>query len=270
MSITPSAWQPLLTTARLGRPAPIYARELASTNALLKQLAREGAAHGTVCLCETQSAGRGRFDRVWSSPEGRGVWMSVLLRPRLTLQDAPLITFCCALAMAQAIREEAGLTAQVKWPNDLVIAGRKVCGILLETSLAADGSWAVIAGMGLNVHAGAYPQELAGRAAALDEFGPAPGRERLVAACLNHLEALLARVEAGSFAAIREDYSAASVTLGSRVQVSGRSGDDDGASLTGVAIGVDETGALLVRTDDGAVHTVLAGDVSVRGVMGYV
>jgi len=210
-----------------------------------------------------QTAGRGRMDRTWSSPEGQGVWMSVLLRPRMQVEDMPLITFCCALAMARAVNEVSGLEARIKWPNDLVLHSRKLCGILLEMGFDAQGCW-VVAGLGLNVREKAYPPELAERATSIAEWAEAPDRGRIVAACLNALEEALSAVERDGFAGIAEDFRRACITLGSQVQVIGTD-----MTFTGVAEDIDPTGALLVRTE-GELRRVLAGDVSVRGVMGYV
>ena len=293
MSLTPASWTPLLTTRALGRAVSHYAHTLTSTNLVLKDMARQGAPHGSLCLCEKQTAGRGRMDRTWSSPEGQGVWLSVLLRPVMPAENAPVITFCCALAMAKAVQQVTGLDAQIKWPNDLVLGGKKLCGILLEMgfdaqevrhrltsdsdcaqspSEALDGTCArggpqgyyVVAGTGLNVRRGAYPPELAHQATSIEEHGGVPDRGAIVAAYLGALEDALAAVEQQGFAGIAEDFRRACITLGSQVNVIGTD-----MSFTGVAEDVDPAGALLVRTEDG-LRRVLAGDVSVRGVMGYV
>ena len=149
--------------------------------------------------------------------------------------------------------------------NDVVLQGRKVCGVLLEAGFAPDGQMFVVIGSGLNVRREAYPPELAERAVALEELCPPPGREALIAAYLNHLEAAVDAVSAGGFAAIEDEYRALSCTLGQEVQVLAPA-----ETFTGTAIAVDETGALLVRTQDNTTRRVLAGDVSVRGMMGYV
>ena len=263
MSLSPSAWTPLLQTRALGRAVSHYEHTLTSTNLVLKDMAKQAAPHGSLCLCECQTAGRGRMDRTWSSPEGQGVWLSVLLRPDMPAENAPVITFCCALAMARAVREATALDAKIKWPNDLVLNGKKLCGILLEMVFSADG-YAVVAGTGLNVRKGAYPPELAGRATSIEEWAEVPDRGRIVAAYLRHLEDALHAVEAHGFAGIAEDFRRECITLGSQVHVLGAEAD-----FTGVAEDIDATGALLVRTADG-LRRVLAADVSVRGVMGYV
>jgi len=262
MSLTPASWTPLLTTRALGRAVSHYEHTLTSTNLVLKDLAKQGAPHGSLCLCECQTAGRGRLDRQWSSPEEQGVWLSVLLRPALKPEDAPLITFACALAMAKAVREVTGLGARIKWPNDLVLNGRKLCGILLEMGFDAQGMY-VVAGTGLNVRRGAYPPDLAERAVSIEECADLPDRGAIIAAYLKALEDGVFALEQDGFAGIAADFRRECITLGSPVHVLGAE------SFTGVAEDIDATGALLVRTD-GELRRVLAGDVSVRGVMGYV
>ena len=262
MSLLPAHWIPLLTTRTLGRAVSHYEHTLTSTNLVLKDMAKQGAPHGSLCLCETQTAGRGRMDRQWSSPEGQGVWLSVLLRPNLNPEDAPLITFACALAMTRAVREVTQLDVRIKWPNDLVLNGRKLCGILLEMGLGADGMY-VVAGTGLNIRKGAYPPELADRAISIGECAEIPDRGAIIAAYLRALEDAVSALEQDGFAGIAEAFRRECITLGSQVHVIGAE------DFTGTAEDIDETGALLVRTD-GELRRVLAGDVSVRGVMGYV
>lgn len=263
MSLTPASWAPRLTTRALGRAVSHYEHTLTSTNLVLKDMAMQGAPHGSLCLCEQQTAGRGRMDRSWSSPEGQGVWLSVLLRPDMPADRAPLITFCCALAMAKAVRRVTSLDAKIKWPNDLVLNGRKLCGILLEMVFNSQG-YAVVAGTGLNVRRGAYPDELADRATSIEEWAEVPDRGAIIAAYLRELEDALTAAEKDGFAGIAEDFRRECITLGSKVHVLGTD-----TEFTGVAEDIDETGALLVRAD-GELCRVLAGDVSVRGVMGYV
>ena len=263
--LSPAAWQPLLSTRSLGRTGVICQHTLTSTNTVLKDAARTGALAEAVCLCEKQTAGRGRLDRSWSSPEGQGVWMSVLLQPQMPPDRTPVITFCAALAMTKAINSLTGLDARIKWPNDVVLEGRKVCGVLLEAGFTPEGQMFVVIGSGLNIRREAYPPELADRAVALEELCPPPGREALIAAYLNGLETAVDAVTAGGFAAIEDEYRALSCTLGNEVQVLAPA-----ETFTGTAAAVDETGALLVRTQDNTTRRVLAGDVSVRGMMGYV
>ena len=263
-SLDPALWAGSLSTSRLGRGENRYEKEVSSTNTVIKEMALAGAPDGSVCVAECQTAGKGRLGRAWSAPAGKGLWVSALLRPNLPPEQAPLITLCAALAMREAVWRIAGLDAGIKWPNDLVYQGRKICGILLELSADPDRVEYVVIGTGLNVREGAYPPELAGRAATLEEVAPPPLRRDLLTCYLAALETFVGQVEQYGMAGILEAYTAHCVTLGREVQVSGA------AELTGVAETIDPTGALIVRTADGETHRLLSGDVSVRGVMGYV
>ena len=262
--LEPELWTGSLTTRAIGRGEVRYQEAVGSTNAEVKQMALAGAPGGSLCLCETQTAGRGRLGRRWESPAGVGLWQSVLLRPALPPQNAPLVTLCAALAMARAVEETCLLDVRIKWPNDLIFQGKKLCGILLEVGGDLDAIEYIVVGVGLNVRSGAYPPELEGKAGAIGEFTTPPHRRDILVHYLAALEDMVGRLEQQGFHGIETEYRARSCTLGSRVQVSGS------VSLTGTAEALDETGALLVRTDDGELHRVLSGDVSVRGVMGYV
>lgn len=263
-SLAPELWAPLLTTRQLGRGDNRCLEVTTSTNAEARLMGLADAPHGSLCLSEMQTAGKGRLGREWCSPAGKGLWLSVLLRPRLKPEHAPLVTLCAAMAMARAVQEAAGLHAQIKWPNDLVYQGRKLCGILLEISAVPERIHHIVVGTGLNVYTGAYPPELQDRAAAIEEFTAPPLRRELLVKYLAALEELMDRLERDGFAGIAEEYAQQSVTIGSEVNVIGA------VNLTGRAEAIDESGALMVRTADGTLHRVLAGDVSVRGVMGYV
>ena len=263
-SLRPESWQMRLTSAALGRGDIHYEHTLDSTNVQLRRMALSGAPHGSICLCECQTAGRGRLGRSWHSPEGQGLWVSVLARPKLTPEQAPLVTLVTAMAMQQAVIDLTGTDVAIKWPNDLVLHGKKICGILLEVSADMEGLHHIIIGTGLNVLRGAYPPELAHQATCLAENCTPPARGELLARYLQHLETLLGQLERGGFEAVRHAYEQNCCTIGQRVRVTG------GMELTGTAEGIDADGALLVREDDGKLTRVLAGDVSVRGVMGYV
>ena len=263
-SLHPSTWLPLLATRYMGRGDNLVLQETASTNTLLKQHALSGAQAGSLCISETQTAGKGRLGRSWHSPAGQGLWLSVLLRPCIKPEDAPLVTLCAALAMARAVEETTGLDARIKWPNDLVLYGKKLCGILLEIGFRADGIDYIIVGTGLNVGKSAYPAELAHQATSIRDHMDPPPRREILARYLAALEDIVTRLENDGFSALAEDYRARSCTLGSVVKVSGS------VAFTGVAEAIDATGALLVRDETGDLRRVLAGDVSVRGVMGYV
>ena len=263
-SLSPELWAGTLTTRWCGRGEIRYQPSVGSTNTEVKQMALTGAPGGSLCLCEEQTAGRGRLGRTWASPAGAGLWQSVLLRPRLKPEHAPLITLGAAMAMAQAVRETCGMDVRIKWPNDLVCGGKKLCGILLEMSAEPDAIEYVVVGIGLNVYHSAVPPELLHQAAAIEDFTQPPRRCVILTHYLAALEDIITRLEERGFDGIIDDYRALSCTLGSDVRVTGS------VNLTGHAEDLDASGALMVRTEDGALHRVLSGDVSVRGLMGYV
>ncbi len=261
--LDPCLWRHALRTWSMGRGEVKYAWEMPSTNTVLKQMAAAGAPHGSMCLCELQTSGRGRLGREWISNPGAGLWQSVLLRPNLPPADAGQLTFCAALAMADALKETAGLTAGIKWPNDLVVDGKKICGILLEGSAEPDRLECVVVGVGLNVLPGAVPEGLRHQAACVADFCTPPKRRDILVRYLEGLEEWTKRLETEGFAPIREVLTRRCVTLGRRVRVQST------RVFVGLAECIDATGALVVRMEDGLMQRVLAGDVSVRGVMGY-
>lgn len=272
-TLSAQAVQDALQTRWAGRGGILYAREMPSTNAVLKEAARQGAPHGMVAVCHHQTAGKGRIGRSWETPPGEALTFSLLLRPKLLPEQAQLCTLAAALAVVRTIRQVCpGLLPRIKWPNDVVIGQGKCCGILSEMGMGADGVDHVVTGVGLNVNQTAFPPELSDRAVSLlgemrrMDFSALPlDRTGLLCCFLREMEQAMDALEAGGFEAIWADYEALSATIGQAVQVIAPR-----ESYTGVAQAVDDTGALLVRREDGTVETVLCGDVSVRGLMGYV
>ncbi len=265
-TLEPAFVQLHLETAWAGQPPMLYEKSMTSTNTVLKQAAENGAAHGTVALCQAQTAGKGRRGRAWVSPEGQGLWVSLLIRPKLAPANAQLITFAAAIAMAEAVEKETGLSIGIKWPNDLVVNGKKICGILLELSGDVESIAYVVVGTGLNVGSKAYPPELSDRASSLeDALGYTISRAAVLRSYLQTIEKYIGLLEAKGLAGIWEAYQSKSCTIGCTVKVEG-----NGENFQGIANGLDENGALLVKLEDGTIRRVLAGDVSVRGVMGYV
>ena len=238
-------------------------RETGSTNEDAFALGRSGAPAGVVCVADSQRGGRGRMNRSWFSPSGAGLYCSALLRPSLPLERAGMLSFCAALAMSDAVRS-AGLGVQIKWPNDIVFDGKKVCGILSACS-GENGriSFAVV-GAGLNLRAGSWPEELRDRAAALEDFGVRANRDALLDSYLDGLDTWVSRLEREGFPPLRSAIEERLALLSRPVRVSG------GQQAEGVAEGIGGEGELLVRLADGTLLPVTCGDVSVRGVNGYV
>lgn len=261
-----------LNTRWAGKGDVIYRVEIPSTNTLLKELAREGAPAGSVAVCDFQSAGRGRLQRVWQAAAGETLPVSLLLKPRLTPEQIPLCTLGAAVAAAQAIEQVCPeLKAGIKWPNDVVLSGRKCVGILCEGAFDPAGRLCVIMGVGFNGNQRAFPPELAASATSLflekqrqnPDAEPVILRE-LLTAFLEAAEKAADRLEEGGLPAILPEYRARSVTIGSAVRVIAPTEE-----YIGQAEGMDASGSLLVRDGSGVLRTVVCGDVSVRGLMGY-
>ena len=240
----------------------VYLPTVDSTNRYARRLAAEGAPHGTLVVADEQTAGRGRRGRGWISPAGEGVFMSLILRPQSHPSEVARLSMQTALAVAQAITRVTGLDARIKWPNDIVCGGRKVCGMLLEMNADEQTVHDVVAGVGINVHQTAFAPEIAQSASSLDLLcGESVSRAALVRAFLEAFEAADALTARGG---LMDAYRARSATLGQRVQVIAPAG-----SFTGTALAVTDSGSLIVEDEEGQRREVLAADVSVRGLMGY-
>ena len=250
-------------------PGGEYHDVIDSTNIRAKELARRGAPEGTCVFSDRQTAGRGRLDRSWLSESRRGIYVSLIARPKdLPAARSQEISFLAALAAADAIRAATGLAPGIKWPNDLVLEGRKVCGILAETGLRPDGTvdWAV-AGIGINVFGRDFPGlPWAGSLeTALPEGAPRPER----GAIAKELQAAWLRwrdvQDREGFAPLRGECARRMLTLGRRVRA-----ERDGAAIEGLAEELCGDGALLLRLDSGEALKLRWGEVSVRGMMGYI
>ena len=235
---------------------------LASSNTTAKQMAADGAPDGTVVIAESQSAGRGRMQRSFFSPDGTGLYMSVLLRRPLSAAMAVRLTPTVAVCVAEAIEAVSGRTACIKWINDVYLDGKKACGILTESALGADGTldFAVV-GIGVNVlpPQEGFPPEIADIATAVLPKGAeaADVRERLTAEILNRLYAALENLGSPD---ILSEYRRRVLLLGERVFV--RRMDEEGREA--IALSVDENFRLHVRTADGSEEILDSGEVSVK------
>ncbi|MFZ5468340.1 MAG: biotin--[acetyl-CoA-carboxylase] ligase [Myxococcota bacterium] len=248
---------PLLATHDLGRTIHFF-ESLPSTNEWALRLAAEGAFHGEVVICEEQTQGRGRRGRGWVSPKGLNLYFSAILKPELPPQRAPELTLVAAVAVAETLRE-AGGEAFIKWPNDVHIEGRKVAGVLTELAADQDRVHHVVVGVGVNLNAEGkdFPPELTEVATSLATVrGQKVPRALFAAALWTKLEEWLDRHAEEGFAPVRKAWRDLSCTLGHEVLVK-----EERRELRGVAEDIDEQGALLVRTDEGTMERILAGDV---------
>lgn len=245
-------------TKVIGRDIRVFG-ETSSTNDVVEKLARDGAGEGITVFAETQTKGRGRLGRKWVSPSGKGLWFSVLLRPDLRPQSATQLTVISAVAVARAIEKQTGLKPEIKWPNDIMFGARKCAGILLELSAELDHIRHVVLGIGIDVNLSAeeLPPELRAIATSLRmEAGREIDRPELAAAVIRELDAAYARLRAGDFHEIGDEWMRRCITLGRRVRI--LIGD---RPVTGMAEALDEEGALLVRTEHGRLERVVGGDV---------
>lgn len=238
--------------------APVRLAEVDSTQNAARALADAGAAEGTVVWAEHQTRGRGRFGRSWLDEPGAALLLSIILRPRSRLAHLPQLSLLAGVATAEAIREVSGSPVTLDWPNDLLIQGRKVAGILAESFASEGGAALVILGIGVNVNQTRFPDELAARATSLRlETGRQLDREALLTRLCEGLEAWYRRWEEEGFAPVRRAWCRASATLGRRVE------GEDGAG--GVAVDLAEDGALVLRTDTGALLRCVTSEIREGG-----
>lgn len=248
-------------TQAIGRSIQVF-RETTSTNDLLESMARSGVAEGAVVFAEAQSRGRGRLGRSWFSPPGTGLWLSVLLRPALPPQAITQITIAAATAVARAISRCTPLSPRIKWPNDLLLRGRKVAGILPEMHAELDRVGHVILGLGINANQGAddFPPDLRESATSLRrELGSPIDRAQLAVALLKELDADYHRICHGQFEAVADEWESRCSTLGALIAV--HSGHH---TVRGRAESLDADGALLVRTQHGHLERITGGDVTLE------
>lgn len=257
-SLIPTEIQAGLETALIGREI-VYYESTDSTNLRAHELGESGAADGTVVIADRQSAGKGRLGRSWVSPPGVNLYASVLLRPSILPYHAPQLSFLSAVAVARAVEEVGGLSPSVKWPNDVLLHGRKLAGLLNEMSAETENIHYVILGIGVNLNMSAeqFPADLRYPATSLAlEKGAPVSRAAFARALLRHLDSLYALYLEKGFAPILKAWEAFFELIGRPVEV-----DFQNRVVKGRVEGLDEDGALLLRLPDGASEKVLAGDV---------
>ena len=242
-----------LKTSMMGKNIH-YFKETESTNILARDMAGS-VDEGTVVIAESQTGGRGRMGRKWISPEG-GIWLSVVLKPRMQPLHAPRITLLAGVAVAKTIRN-IGLPAKIKWPNDVLINGRKVCGILTEIGAEMDSIQYVVVGVGIdaNVDTETFPEEVRDSSTSLkNELGFDINRVEFVQRLLSELESLYMKFQKEGFSSILEEWRNMSATIGEWVKITTQS-----RIMYGEAIGVDSEGALILETSEGKLEKIVAG-----------
>ena len=249
------------TTRVIGRDIRVFERTT-STNDIIARLAHDGIREGAVVFAESQSRGRGRLGRLWISPARQGLWFSILLRPDLPPQSATQLTVAAATALARAIAQQTGLAPEIKWPNDILIRGKKVAGILTELTAELDHIKDVVLGIGVNVNleAGELPPDLRKVATSLKiESGQAMDRAELAVAILRELDGDYERIRQGQFELVAAEWQQRCSTLGREVSI--RIGE---RVIRGRAESLDAEGALLLRTQHGRLERIIGGDVTME------
>lgn len=245
-----------------------YFDSVDSTNNVIKRCAEENPEHGLLAVAEEQTAGRGRRGHSWTSPSGTGVWMSLELIPDISPEKASMLTLVAAMAISSAIDEICGLSSKIKWPNDIVINGRKVCGMLTELSAELTRINYVVVGIGINVNTTEFPEEIKETATSLFiESGSKEkiNRAELIACSGKWFEIYYDKfIETGDLSLLVDEYNERLVNAGRQVRVIER---DNEKIYT--AVGIDSEGLLVVKNEDGSIETVRSGEVSVRGLYGY-
>lgn len=255
-----------LQTERMGRQIKYFSR-IDSTNQYAKRIAEEGASDGTLIIADEQTAGKGRSGRTWVTPPSEAIAFTLLLRPKLSPDRISMVTLVMGLAVVNAVNALYDVDAGIKWPNDVVIGGRKLCGILTEMSAEVSQVNYIVIGVGINANLTSFPEEIREIATSLKlELGHAVNRAELIACVMTEFERLYAGFEAqGDLGPVVQEYNELCLNTGNKVRVL-----DPNGEYTGISRGINSMGELLVETEDGQTREVYAGEVSVRGIYGYV
>lgn len=238
-----------------------YFLKLSSTNTTAKEQARKGAKEGATIIAETQTRGKGRLNRRWISPKG-GVWLSIILRPQINTEDAAKITLTTAVAVAKTLRKLYRLRAEIKWPNDVLVHSKKVCGILTEASLEGKTVNFVVVGIGINVNfaLNGLPENLKTTATTLKEMLKKDvDIEELICQLLKEFEECYKQFKEKEFRNMLTEWRSMASFLGKKVEIVSFA-----ERLHGVAVDVDGKGALVVKLEDGTRRKIVSGDVTVR------
>ena len=244
-----------------------YRNETESTNEDARELAEEGMEHGALVVAKHQTGGKGRRGRSWECESGNSVAMSLLLHPEFSPEKAPMLTLLTALSVAEVLEKLTEADIKIKWPNDILINRKKVCGILTEMRAEEGVIDHVVVGVGINVNQNGMPEEIAGFATSLlMEMGQRYGRADIMVAIMEYFEGYYDDfLEHLDLSAVVDAYDSYLINRGAQVKVLDPQGE-----YTGTAQGINDYGELIVQKDDGTFARVSSGEVSVRGIYGYV
>jgi BirA family biotin operon repressor/biotin-[acetyl-CoA-carboxylase] ligase len=259
--IKPDKLQESLRTKRFGKKV-FFSHKVSSTNEWAKELAKLGADEGTVTVAGTQTAGHGRLNREWISPEG-GLWFSIVLRRKVRAAEGVQLVFVVGLAVAEVLRGKYGVKVETKWPNDVLVNGKKICGILIEMNTTGQKVNYIVAGIGINVNFDVrrvLPEQLREVATSLEnELGRKIRLEELFRALLENLEKIYDLYILRGFTPVLEEWKKHANFLGHKVEVTNQK-----EKLSGLALDVDDEGALVLKLEDGKTRHVFVGDVSLH------
>ena len=244
-----------------------YRYETGSTNEDAKKLAEDGAPEGTLVVADFQRGGKGRLGRSWTTPHKTAIAMSLVLRPQIPPEKASMMTLVAGMATAQAVKDATGLDAQIKWPNDVVVNGKKIVGILTEMSVGQGTIRYVVIGTGMNANMTDFPEEIRTTATSLLlETGHPVDRTEIICKTMEHFETYYETyMNTRDMSVLKEEYQALLANMDRQVRVL-----EPENEYNGIARGINDMGELLVETSDGQLKTIYAGEVSVRGIYNYV
>lgn len=263
--ITEEAVKVKLKTKWLGNNI-VYYEETDSTNIRAKLLGEQGAESGTVVFAEKQTVGKGRKGRSWVSPKGTGIWMSLLLRPKVNVQHVSMMTIVAALAVVKGLKE-SDFDCEIKWPNDIVMHKKKICGILTEISTEKEHIHYVVVGIGVNANTKKFPNNIEKTATSIYmEYKKKVARAKAATDILKAFEEYYeVFLKTEDVSALMNDYNQKLINIGNLVKII----ENDHERIL-KSRGIDEAGALLVTNELGEIERIIAGEVSVRGLYDYV
>lgn len=254
-----------LNTKYMGKELE-YHETINSTNIRAKEWAKQGAKEGSLVIAEYQSAGKGRLGRTWLSPKGEGIWMSLILKPFLEISKIPQITLVAGLCMSQAIQKVTGLKTEIKWPNDIVVNNKKIAGILTELSASTNSINSVVVGIGVNVNNQVLDTSIPYATSLALEGNKVYEREEIIKEFLNLFEVNYEQyIKEKSIVFLLADYKERCVNLNKEVIIL-----NNQQEYIGYVQNINDEGSLEVRKLDNTIETIFTGEVSVRGLYGYV
>lgn len=237
----------------------VFKESVESTQKEAHQIAEE-AEEGTLVIAEEQTEGRGRMARPWQSPKYTGIWMSIILKPELPPVKAPQFTLITAVAVTEAIRDTTGVMPSIKWPNDLLLNGKKITGILTELQADSDHIRSIIIGIGVNVNQREFPEELADIATSIAiEKGETVSRAKIVQAIMKNLEMYYDEYMMNGFSHIKEKWETYAISIGRHIIARTVTG-----TIRGKALGITDEGVLKLEDENGSIHNIYSADIEME------